>query len=363
LPVLRYHGEQKIETYVMQYIPLADTGLEVSKICLGTMTYGRQNTEAEAHAQLDMAVDYGINFIDTAELYAVPSGKEFQGLTEQYIGTWIAKRGKRDDLIIATKITGRSAGLTYIRPVLDFRRAHLQEAVDKSLTRLQTDYIDLYQLHWPIRQTNFFGQRGYSHDPDDPWEDDFLDVLQSLDELIQSGKIRHFGVSNETPWGLMRMIHLADKHGLPRPVSIQNAYSLVNRTFEVGLAEVSIREDVPLLAYSPLAGGLLSGKYHDNTAKPENRFNQFKSFMARYKSEAAWKAMQRYIDLAAAHNLSPSQMALAYVNTRPFVGSNIIGATSLEQLKENIESIEVTLSRAVLKEIEKIQNEIPNPAP
>lgn len=347
----------------MKYTTLPRTDLRVSKICLGTMTFGRQNTEAEGHEQMDLAVERGVNFFDTAELYAVPSGKPYQGLTEQYIGTWLQKRAKRDDLIIATKIVGYSPNLTYIRPELNFKPESLQVAVEGSLRRLQTDYIDLYQLHWPTRRTNYFGKRGYKHDPTDPWEDNFLEVLNGLNDLVKSGKIRHFGISNETPWGTMRLLQLAEKHDLPRFRTIQNPYSLLNRTYEVGMAEISMREEVPLIPYSPLAGGMLSGKYHLKADKPESRFNQFKSFMPRYQGEEARLAVKRYLELAQANNLSLTQMALAFVNQQTFVASNIIGATNLEQLAENIDSIHIALGDDILKEIERIQELCPNPAP
>lgn len=326
------------------------------------MTYGEQNTEADGHAQLDMAVERGVNFIDTAELYSSPVKPETQGSTERFIGTWLQQRGKRDDLIIASKIVGDRPFAKHIRPKLGYSKANLNEALDLSLKRLQTDYIDLYQLHWPDRQTNFFGKRGYQHDENDPWEDNFLDILTNLDTIIKSGKVRYFGVSNETPWGLMRYLHLADKHDLPRCVSIQNPYSLLNRTYEVGLSEISMREKVSLLPYSPLGAGMLSGKYHLKTDKPENRLNKYKN-VKRYSSEQSWDATQRYLDIAQSHGLTLTQLALAFVNDRPFVTSNIIGATSLEQLAENIDSIDVRLSDDVLQEIEEVHNLIPNPAP
>lgn len=347
----------------MQYTTLGPTDLRVSKICLGTMTYGQQNTEAEGHAQLDYAVERGINFIDTAELYPVPARAATQGRTEAYIGSWLRRRGRRDDLIIATKVAGRLPMAQHIRPQLGFSRASLEDAIDQSLQRLQTDYIDLYQLHWPSRKTNFFGQRGYSGHEPAPAEDDFLDVLQSLDYFVRAGKIRHFGVSNETPWGLMRYLQLAERHGLPRCVSIQNAYSLVNRTFEIGLSEIAMREQVALLVYSPLSMGMLSGKYIDGTDRPENRLNQFRENYQRYLKPRAKDATADYLALARRQGLSLAQMSLAYVNSRPFVTSNIIGATSLEQLRENIDSIELSLSREVIAAIEAIHERNPNPAP
>lgn len=246
----------------MRYQTIPRTDLHVSKICLGTMTWGEQNTEAEGHAQMDLAVERGVNFFDTAELYPSPVKAETQGATEVYIGNWLKKTGNRDKLILASKIAGDRPFAKHIRPQLGFSKASLEEALELSLQRLQTDCIDLYQLHWPTRQTNFFGQRDYQHDETDEWEDNILEVLTSLDTIIKSGKVRHFGLSNETAWGLMRYLHLAEKHDLPRCVSVQNPYNLLNRTYEIGLSEMSIREEVPLLPYSPLGAGMLSGKYH-----------------------------------------------------------------------------------------------------
>jgi aryl-alcohol dehydrogenase-like predicted oxidoreductase len=263
----------------MHYKKLGKTDLQVSLICLGTMTWGEQNTEAEAHAQLSYAVDQGINFIDTAELYPVPSKEETQGLTEQYIGTWLKNRSDRDQLIIASKIAGPRPGQDFGHPQ-DFKPATIRTALENSLKRLQTDYLDLYQLHWPMRRTNFFGKLGYQHSESDPWEDDFLAILQTMKALIQEGKIRHFGISNETPWGLSRFLHLAETHGLPRCVSIQNPYNLLNRSFEVGLAEMAIREQVGLLAYSPMAFGLLSGKYHRGPKPEQGRLSLYKVFVS-----------------------------------------------------------------------------------
>lgn len=345
----------------MQYTTLADTGLKVSRICLGTMTWGEQNTEAEGHAQLDYALDHGINFIDTAEMYAVPGRRETQGSTERIIGSWITARRNRDRFILATKVTGPSV-MTWIRDPLRFDPASVRSAIEGSLQRLQTDYVDLYQLHWPERKTNFFSKRGYVHDPDDRWKDNLHEVLGVMQALIQEGKIRYFGVSNETPWGLMRFLHLAEHYGLPRCVSIQNPYNLLNRTFEIGLAEIAIRERCGLLAYSPLAFGLLSGKYHRGTASPDSRINRFRQ-LSRYNSEQSRQAAADYLAIAEAHGLRPAQMALAYVNSRPFLTSNIIGATSMTQLKENIDSIHLTLSPEVLAGIEAVHQRIPDPAP
>lgn len=346
----------------MEYAKLSNTGLEVSKICLGTMTFGEQNTEAEAHQQLDYALDKGVNFIDTAELYAVPSTETNSGLTEQYIGSWIGSRKCRDKVILATKVCGPSKGLKYISTNLGYSRNRIKEAVDGSLKRLQTDYIDLYQLHWPDRPMNMFGQRGYQHPKKDEWQNTFLQTMQILNEVKRSGKIRHYGLSNESAWGAMKYLQTADANNLDRMVSIQNPYSLLNRTYEIGLAEVSIRENIGLLAYSPMAFGLLSGKYHKGENNDAYRLNKFKQ-MQRYNSDNCYEATKQYLAIAQKNDLNLAQMALAYVNTRLFLTSTIIGATNLVQLEENINSIHLKLSDDVLLEIEQIHNKIPNPAP
>lgn len=327
------------------------------------MTWGQQNSEAEAHEQMDYALDQGINFFDTAELYAVPPRKENSGLTEAYIGTWFKQSQKREKVILATKIAGPRADLSFIRNHdLEYSKANIHLALEGSLKRLQTDYVDLYQLHWPERKTNTFGQLGYRHDPNDTWEDNFLEVLETIQDLVQAGKIRYFGLSNETPWGLMHCIRLAEKHNLPIPVSVQNPYSLLNRSFEVGLAECAIRESCGLLAYSPMAFGLLSGKYHKKTDTPQDRINQFKG-LARYNSALSWAATEKYLALAEQHGLSLVELSLAFVTQQPFTTANIIGATTMEQLKENIKTAELVLSPGVLAEIDAIHTSIPNPAP
>ena len=347
----------------MEYRVLGRSNLQVSKICLGTMTWGQQNSEAEAHKQMDYALEQGINFFDTAELYAVPPRPENNGLTEVYIGTWFKKSKKREQVILATKIAGPRPDLSFIRNHdLEYGKAQIHLALEGSLSRLQTDYIDLYQLHWPQRKTNTFGNLGYRHDSNDSWQDNCLEVLETMDALIKAGKIRHFGLSNETPWGLMHFIRLAEKHNLPVPVSVQNPYSLLNRSFEVGLAECAIREHCGLLAYSPLAFGLLSGKFHKKTDTPKDRINQFKG-LARYNGALSWAATEKYLALAEQHGLTLVEMALAFVTQQTFTTSNIIGATTMEQLKENIETAEVVLSEEVLAAIDRIQVEIPNPAP
>ncbi|CAM4186984.1 NADP(H)-dependent aldo-keto reductase [Vreelandella rituensis] len=343
----------------MQTRPLGKTGIEVSRLCLGTMTFGEQNSEADAHEQLDRAVTFGINFIDTAEMYPVPPKAETQGLTETYIGNWLKARGSRDDIILASKVTG--PGMDYLRGGSRLTRHQILQAADENLKRLKTDYIDLYQLHWPDRNTNFFGKLDYRHDK----EEDAValeESLGALKELVDAGKVRAIGLSNETPWGVMRALHLADTMGLPRVASIQNPYNLLNRSFEVGLAEIAHREDVGLLAYSPLGFGVLSGKYLDG-ARPENaRLTLFERFQ-RYTSPQAEAATRAYIELAREHGLDPAQMALAFVNSRGFLTSNIIGATSMEQLESNLESESLKLDSEVLEAIDAIHQRMPNPCP
>ncbi len=344
----------------MKYTNLSTTDIKVSKICLGTMTFGEQNTEKDAHQQLDYAVSQGINFIDTAEMYAVPGRKETQGSTERFIGTWL-KNQNRSDLVLATKVAGPNPGLSYIRPNLGFTEAAIREALDKSLERLQTDYIDLYQLHWPERTANFFGVRNFKSHPNEAWQDNFKAILNTLNSLVEEGKIRHFGLSNETAWGVMKYLETAKRNSLRRPITIQNPYSLLNRTYEIGLAEVSVRENIGLLAYSPLAFGVLSGKYLKTT--PSNSRLALFPQMGRYNSPEAHRATQLYADLAAKHHLSLPQMALAFCKQREFLTSTIIGATTMTQLKENIGSIKITLNDELLQEIDAIQNIQPNPAP
>ncbi|WP_454256079.1 NADP(H)-dependent aldo-keto reductase [Pseudomonas sp. Marseille-Q8238] len=345
----------------MKYRPLGRSNLDVSVLCLGSMTWGEQNTEAEGFAQIDRAQAVGINFIDTAEMYPVPPRGETYGATERIIGNYFKARGNRADWILASKVAGPGNAINHIRDgQLKHNRTHIVAALDASLKRLQTDWIDLYQLHWPERSTNYFGQLGYRHQ-----EQDFTPLQETLDvlaEQIKAGKIRHIGLSNETPWGTMKFLQLADSLGLPRMVSIQNPYNLLNRSFEVGLAEVAIREQCGLLAYSPLAFGMLSGKY-DNGARPANgRITLFSRF-TRYTNPQSQAACARYVALARKHGLDPAQMALAYVTAQPFVTSNIIGATSLEQLECNLGSAELNLSDEVLEGIEAIHREQPNPAP
>lgn len=345
----------------MKYTLLPHTDIKVSKICLGTMTWGQQNTEAEGHAQMDYAFDQGVNFFDTAELYPVPAKAETQGETERIIGTWFKKNGNRDEVVLASKIAGPAAFTQHIRTG-GFKREEIEDAIHKSLKRLQTDYIDLYQLHWPERNTNFFGSRGYVHDEQERWEDNFRAVLESLEGFVKAGKIRQIGVSNENPFGVMRYLEEHRLNDLPRMITIQNPYNLLNRLFEGGNAEVSMREGVGLLAYSPLGFGTLSGKYLGGKMPEGSRIKLFPNYN-RYIKPQGVKATEKYAELASKNGLSLTHLALAFVNQQPFVTSNIIGATNLEQLKENIASIEVELSGAILDAINEIHNEIPNPAP
>lgn len=346
----------------MKYRNLGRTELRVSEICLGTMTWGEQNTPADAFTQLDVAMASGVNFIDTAELYPVPPRPQTQGRTEQILGDWLRRRGRRDDLVIATKVVGRNNWNPSIRGGIDcLDRANIEAALNASLKRLRTDYIDLYQLHWPDRRTNFFGRLGYQHPADDtaiPPDE----TLRVLSDQIRAGKIRHVGLSNETPWGVMKFLQLAEQHGLPRMVAVQNPYSLLNRSFEIGLAEIAHREDCGLLAYSPLGFGVLSGKYLGGARPAGARMTLFTRF-TRYDNPQAYAATQAYVDLAQHHGLDPAQMALAYVHRRPFLTSTIIGARTLEQLRDNLASIELTLGDTVLAGIEAIHQRHPNPAP
>lgn len=348
----------------MKYNKLGNSGIEVSEICLGTMTWGEQNTQEEAHQQLDYALDNGVNFIDTAELYSVPSRAETYGLTEQYIGNWLTKHGRRSEIVLASKVTGPADGwLPHIRDEASRRldQRNITKALENSLNRLQTDYLDLYQLHWPDRKTNFFGQLGYIHDPDDQ-SVAIEETLGVLNELVKSGKVRTIGLSNETPWGVMEFLRLAKELDMPRVVSVQNPYSLLNRSYEVGLAEISIRENAGLLAYSPLAFGVLSGKYV-NGAMPEGARLSLYPDYDRYSSKSCSEAAKLYVELARDHGLDPAQMALAYINSRSFVTANIIGATKMQQLRDNIASADIELSDELLQGIENIHQQISNPGP
>ncbi|MCH1526395.1 MAG: aldo/keto reductase [SAR86 cluster bacterium] len=332
---------------------LGKTDLEVSEICLGTMTWGEQNTESEGHAQMDYALDNGINFFDTAEMYAVPPKKETQGSTEKIIGSWFKERKSRDKVILATKVSGRSP-LNWLRDdekPTEQSRDQIFEAVDKSLLRLGTDYIDLYQLHWPDRPMNLFGGSiNYEH-MDEPSIDISI-ILDSLNELVKSGKIRYIGLSNETPWGTMKFLYHSDISSTPRVQSIQNAYNLLNRTFEIGGSEIAHREDVGLLAYSPIAQGYLSGKYQ-NGALPKGSRKELFNRLQRYEGPYAEEAIEAYLNIAKKYEIDPSQLANQFVTTRPFVTSNIIGATNMEQLKLAVTSIDIKLTKEIEEDIEK----------
>ncbi|MFQ5659191.1 MAG: NADP(H)-dependent aldo-keto reductase [Gammaproteobacteria bacterium] len=346
----------------MKYRQLGRTDVDISLIGLGTMTWGNQNSEVEAHQQLDYAVGEGINFIDTAEMYPVEPSADTFGRTEEYIGNWLKKRGGRDRLIIATKVSGRAAHLSYIRDGnLGLDRKNIESAVNTSLTRLQTDYIDLYQTHWPDRDANRFGRLNYFHAPEKdgtPIEE----TLGVMGDLVKTGKIRHVGISNETAWGLSEHLRLSEQKGLPRVVSVQNPYNLLNRSFEIGLSEFAQREQVGLLAYSPSAFATLSGKYLNNAKPAGARLTLFSSYK-RYSNAQAVHATEEYVTLAEEHGIDPMQMALSFVNSRPFVTSTIIGATNMDQLKTNIASADLELPKELLKEIEKIHTLQPNPGP
>ena len=345
----------------MKYTTIPHTDIRVSKICLGTMTWGNQNTPAEGFEQMDYALDAGINFFDTAELYPVPATADTYADTERIMGDWFASRKNRDKVVLATKVAGPGAYTAHIRTT-GFTPDSISEALKGSLNRLQTDYIDLYQLHWPERNTNFFGKRDYFPDHKEKWHENFQEILETLHRFVQQGKIRHIGLSNETPWASMKYIALAEQKELPRMKTIQNPYSLLNRTFEVGNAEVAHREQLGLLAYSPLAFGVLSGKYR-NGQLPENSRLKLFPRMARYNSDQSRDATEAYAAIAEKHNLTLTQLSLAFVTDRPFVTSNIIGATTMEQLKENIDTAGITLSAEILAEIDEVHNRIPNPAP
>ena len=347
----------------MKYRKLGTTKIDVSVICLGTMTFGEQNSQEDGFNQMNYAVERGVNFFDTAELYAVMPRKETYGKTEEILGNWFKEKKNRDKIILASKIASQSEDLSWIREGnkrLKFDKKNLNQAVDESLKRLQTDYIDLYQLHWPERWVPKFGKLDFAYDKDDNDWTDIEEVLENLQEIVKSGKIRHVGLSNETPWGAMKYLQIAKEKNLPRMMSIQNVYSMVNRVFDIANSEVSIREECGLLAYSPLAGGRLSGKYINS--KPKNaRYTLWPTRFSRHHTERGERAILQYFNLAKKYNIEPSTFANAFVNNRPFVTSNIIGATTMSQLKENIDSIDITLSQEILKEIEDIHLSDPNP--
>ena len=346
----------------MQYNILPQIDEKVSKICLGTMTWGEKNSEAEAHEQMDYALERGVNFWDTAEMYPSPPDKDKQGATERCIGSWFAKNNRRDEIILASKISP----LGFLRDgQTRFTAEHISSAIDDNLKRLQTDYIDVYQLHWPERQTNFFSKRGYTNEMAAQSLDDltpFLETIQALNDEIKKGRIRAYGLSNDTAWGLMRYLWEAEKNGLIPPITVQNPYSLLNRLYEVNMAEIAHRENVGLLAYSPLGFGVLSGKYLNGQRPAGARLTEYDHY-ARYTSEQAEWATEQYAKIAADAGLDMAQMALAFINSRAFVTSNIIGATTMQQLKSNIDSIDVTLSEDVLEAIDAVHERQPNPSP
>lgn len=346
----------------MEYVKLGDSKCQVSKICLGTMTWGQQNDISEAHSQLDLAFEMGVNFIDTAEMYPIPPRQETYGKTEEFIGEWSKLHQNREKIVLASKIVG-PFNPGYIRDGRTrFDEYNIMKAIDSSLKRLKTDYLDLYQLHWPERKTNFFGKRGFHYHSGDKDLTTIESRLEILQKLQDSGKVKYFGISNETPWGLMSYLSKAKQHNLPRIVSIQNPYNLLNRTFEIGLSEVCYQEKLGLLAYSPLGFGVLSGKYLNGEMPKGSRLQLFDNYQ-RYSKPNALKATQAYAKLAKDYNLTPTTLALSFVNSREFVTSNIIGATNLEQLKENIQSIDYKLDQEILNKIEAIHEDIPNPSP
>ena len=346
----------------MNYKKLGNTDLDVSTICLGTMTWGEQNTEKEGFEQMDYALEKGVNFWDTAELYSIPPKEKTFGLTEKIIGNWFQKTKKRDKIILATKVAGPSRN--YIRDGENsFGIKNMTIAINDSLKRLKTDYIDLYQLHWPERKTNMFGRLGYEHKEDDKSWNKFEDVLENLQKFIKEGKIREVGLSNETPWGVTKCLQVSKENDLPKMMSIQNPYNLLNRTYEIGLAEISIREEVGLLAYSPLASGYLTGKYRNNQMPKNSRLERDGDFWTRYEKPNTTKAVDSYFEIAKKNNINLTQMSLKFCEIQPFVTSVIIGATTMDQLKTNIESVSINLSEEVINEINEIQNIYPNPCP
>ena len=332
----------------MKFKKLGNTNIDVSLICLGTMNMGEQNTQEQGFEQMDYAFDKGVNFMDTAEVYAVPPREETQGKTEEIIGNWFVKSKKREKIILATKIVG--PGSEWIRSGGgNYNEKNITIAIEDSLKRLQTDYIDLYQLHWPERNTNFFGTRDYPHNPEEEKWNDFESVLKVLKKFVDQGKIRYIGISNETPWGFSKFLEIAEKLNLPRIVSVQNPYNLLNRAYDIGMSEISCREKVGLLAYSPLGIGYLSGKYRNNQMPKNSRIDLFGDFWTRYREENAKKAVDDYYALAKENGLGLTQMALAFVNSRPFTTSNIIGATTMKQLRENIGSIDIDLDDKIIE--------------
>lgn len=343
----------------MKYTTLPHTNIKVSKICLGTMTFGDQNTEAEGHEQMDYALEQGVNFFDTAELYPVPAKEETYGHTEEFIGSWFKKTGNRDKIILGSKIAGPGPYTAHIRGT-GFSKEAITEALEGSLKRLQTDYIDLYQIHWPERPINCFGVRDFPYHVKSEWQDNIAEILETLDGFIKAGKIRHVGLSNESAWGTMRYLEESKQKGLPRMVTIQNSYSLLHRLFEINLSEICLKENIGLIPYSPMAFGVLSGKYLDGMPK-DSRVALYPNYN-RYSSPEAAVAVRKYFDIAEKHDLTLAQMSLAFVNHLPFVTSNIIGASKMSQLKENIDSIHVELSKEIIKEINAVHATNPNPS-
>ena len=346
----------------MNFRKLGNTDLKVSTICLGTMTWGEQNNQKEAFEQMDYAISQGINFFDTAEMYAVPSTEKTFGKTETIIGNWFKERNNRKKVILATKISG--PGLSWIRGGgLQYTKENISSALLGSLERLQTDYIDLYQLHWPERNTNYFGKLGYKHKTEEREWNDFESILRTLKQFVDEGKIRYIGLSNESAWGLSKFLELSRSQNLPRVMSVQNPYNLLNRTYEVGLAEISIREQSGLLAYSPLASGVLSGKYRNNQKPKGSRLQLFGDYFPRYAGKSSNLAVEEYFKVAKKHKISLAQLSLAFVNQQPFVTSNIIGATTMKQLEENIGSTNIKLSSEIIDEINLVHKNNSNPAP
>jgi aryl-alcohol dehydrogenase-like predicted oxidoreductase len=346
----------------MNFRKLGNTDLKVSTICLGTMTWGEQNNQKEAFEQMDYAMSRGINFFDTAEMYAVPSTEKTFGKTETIIGNWFKERNNRKKVILATKISG--PGLSWIRGGgLQYTKENISSALLGSLERLQTDYIDLYQLHWPERNTNYFGKLGYKHQAQEKEWNDFESILRTLKQFVNEGKIRYIGLSNESAWGLSKFLELSKSQNLPRVMSVQNPYNLLNRTYEVGLAEISIREQSGLLAYSPLASGVLSGKYRNNQKPKGSRLQLFGDYFPRYAGKSSNLAVEEYFKIAKKHKISLAQLSLAFVSQQSFVTSNIIGATTMKQLEENIGSTDIKLSSEIIDEINLVHKNNSNPAP
>ena len=346
----------------MNYKKLGSTDVDVSTICLGTMTWGEQNSKADGFEQMDYAIDNGVNFWDTAEIYAIPMKEETYGETENIIGEWFKKTKKRDKVILATKVSGPTSK-EYIRGGgCSYDKKSMSEALEKSLKRMQTDYIDLYQLHWPERNTNFFGKQGYEHDSNEKNWIAFEEILENLKKFVDAGKIRYVGLSNETAWGLSKCLELSKLKNLPKMMAVQNPYNLLNRTYEVGLAEISVREQSGLLAYSPLAFGYLTGKYRNNNMPKGSRIDLFKDF-TRYNNENSIKAIEEYYKISQKFNLDFAQMSIKFCEIQPFVTSVIIGATTMQQLKTNVESVNVKLNNEIINEINEVQKIYPNPCP